>query len=200
MSHYFTTDHTLKHQHQTLELNICDIHLSLTTDRGVFSRHVIDFGSRVLIENVALNGFKKVLDMGCGYGPIGLFIARSKKDADIILADINERAIDLTRENIKRNNISNAQVIKSDLFNQIDESFDLIVTNPPIRAGKHIVFGIYEGAYHHLNDGGSLYVVIQKKQGAPSSVKKLEALFGSCKIVTKKNGYWILLAKKLKSD
>ena len=174
--------------------------LYLKTDRGVFSRKYIDFGSRVLMENLDFEGVKSALDMGCGYGPIGLFIAQHNPDVSVTLVDINERAIDLAKENAKQNQIHNATIIQSNLFEHISDTFDLVVTNPPIRAGKNIVFSIYEEAYQHLNVGGSLYVVIQKKQGAPSSVKKIETLFGSCEIVTKKNGYWILLAKKQKSD
>lgn len=199
MSHYYTTDRTLEHSYQTVTLKVRGIMLSLVTDRGVFSRNNIDFGSRVLLDHLTLDHVHKALDVGCGYGPIGLFMARYNEDAHITMIDVNERAIELVQKNIDKNKIKNANVCKSDLFEQITETFDLIVTNPPIRAGKDTVFNIYEGAYDHLVEGGSLQVVIQKKQGAPSSVKKLEALFGNCEIVTKNKGYWVLLAKKQKS-
>lgn len=199
MSHYYTTDKSLEHDYQTIKLMIRDIELSLMTDHGVFSRNYIDFGTRVLLENIALNGVKKALDLGCGYGPIGLFIARYDDTINVIMTDVNERAIELVQKNIENNKIINAVVYKSDAFETINETFDLIVTNPPIRAGKETVFKIYEGAYSHLTEGGSLYVVIQKKQGAPSSMKKLEEIFDHCEVVTKTKGYWVLLAKKKKS-
>ncbi len=196
MSHYFTTDKNLDHKYQTIEIDLRDVRLSLTTDRGVFSRNYLDFGTQVLLDNITLKNVHKALDVGCGYGPIGLFMAAFNQQADVTMVDVNERALELAEKNIISNNITNAKTLKSDAFEMIHDTFDLIVTNPPIRAGKDTVFNIYEGAYDHLEKSGSLYVVIQKKQGAPSSVKKLESLFGNCEIVAKVKGYWILLAKK----
>ncbi len=196
MSHYFTTDKSLEHGYQNVKLELRGVRLILTTDRGVFSRNYIDFGTRVLLDYIDLDNVKKALDLGCGYGPIGLFIASYNENVDVTLVDVNERAIALVDMNIKNNKISNAKTAISDVFDSITETFDLIVTNPPIRAGKDTVFKIYEESYNHLGDGGSLYVVIQKKQGAPSSVAKLEEIFGNCEIVTKTKGYWVLLAKK----
>ncbi len=196
MSHYFIADDSLEHQYETVILDRRGIQLKLTTDRGVFSRKNIDFGTKVLIDHLALNHVKNALDLGCGYGPIGLFIARYNDDIQVLLADVNERALALAQTNITNLHISNARTVLSDVFSSIEETFDLIVTNPPIRAGKKTVFDIYEASYNHLNDGGCMYVVIQKKQGAPSSVKKLELLFGNCEIVAKTKGYWVLLAKK----
>ncbi len=200
MSHYYITDDTLDHTYQTIDFDMRNVRLILTTDRGVFSRNYIDYGTKILIENLDLNHVKKALDIGCGYGPVGLFIAGYDNEINVVLSDVNERAIALAKKNIEDNHISHAKALVSHVFEKINESFDLIVTNPPIRAGKDTVFSIYEGANNHLNDGGSLYVVIQKKQGAPSSVKKIETLFGNCEILVKSKGYWVLLAKKEKSS
>ena len=196
MSHYFQDDKTLGHDYQTFTFSCQNITLSLTTDRGVFSRDYVDFGTRVLLNYIEVNQAKNILDLGCGYGPIGLFIARLNGIAKVTLSDVNERVLGLVENNAKHNNIDNVSIVHSDAFSNINDMFDLIVTNPPIRAGKEKVFEMYEGAYEHLVDEGVLYVVIQKKQGAPSSVKKLEALFGNCQIVAKEKGYWVLLAKK----
>ena len=196
MSHYFIADETLDHDYQTFQFDMRDVSLKLTTDRGVFSRNYVDFGTRVLLENLTLDGVKKALDLGCGYGPIGLFIARYDEDIQVTLSDVNDRAIALVKKNILDNKIKNAKPILSNVFESIKDTFDLIVTNPPIRAGKDTVFEIYEGAFEHLEKGGLLYVVILKKQGAPSSVAKIESLFGHCEIVAKTKGYWILFAKK----
>ena len=200
MSHYFVSDDTLEHAYQTIAFDMRHVRLTLTTDRGVFSRNYIDYGTKVLIENLTLDHVKKALDMGCGYGPVGLFIASYDSAIDVVLSDVNERAIELVKKNMSDNHIAHAKPVLSNAFEHIDDSFDLIVTNPPIRAGKDTVFSIYEGAYNHLNDHGSSYVVIQKKQGAPSSVKKLEEIFGNCEILEKSKVYWVLLAKKEKSS
>lgn len=196
MSHYFKTDETLEHGYQTFNVDVRGVSLSLMTDRGVFSKNYVDFGTRVLLEHLDLNDVKKALDLGCGYGPIGLFMARYDDQIDVTMSDVNERAISLVKKNISNNNIKNAKVVLSGAFEAIDDTFDLIVTNPPIRAGKETVFAIYEGAYEHLEKGGIFYVVIQKKQGAPSTLEKITTLFGNGKIVTKTKGYWVLLAKK----
>lgn len=196
MSHYFKTDESLEHGYQNFKFDVRGVSLLLTTDRGVFSRDYVDFGTRVLLDYLDLNHVKKALDLGCGYGPIGLFMARYNEHINVTMSDVNERAIELVKKNMLSNQISNAKVVLSDAFESIDETFDLIVTNPPIRAGKQTVFHIYDGAYEHLEKGGLLYVVIQKKQGAPSSFDKMNELFGNCAIVAKVKGYWVLLAKK----
>ena len=190
MSHYFIADETLEHDYQTFDFHVRGVSLKLTTDRGVFSRNFVDFGTRVLLDNLTFDHVKKALDLGCGYGPIGLFMARYDESVNVVMTDVNERAIELVKKNISENKIKNAQVILSHAFELIDDTFDLIVTNPPIRAGKETVFEIYEGAYEHLDKGGLFYVVIQKKQGAPSSVVKIENLFGNCTVVNKTKGYW----------
>ncbi|HBI04051.1 MAG TPA: 16S rRNA methyltransferase, partial [Paenibacillaceae bacterium] len=139
-----------------------------------------------------------VLDVGCGYGPIGLTAATLTPAGRVKMIDINERAVLLARKNLEMNHITNGEVVVSDLFSSVgeDERFDVIVTNPPIRAGKKIVHDIFVQAYQHLEKGGSLWVVIQKKQGAPSAMEKLEELFGRVEVPMKKKGYYILHAEK----
>ncbi len=138
-----------------------------------------------------------MLDVGCGYGPIGLTAATLVPNGHVTMVDINERAVQLAIENAERNGITNVTIKQSDLFEQVkDDRFDVILTNPPIRAGKETVHTIFELAYEHLNEGGTLWVVIQKKQGAPSASAKIESLFGRVEEVTKDKGYRILKAKK----
>jgi 16S rRNA (guanine1207-N2)-methyltransferase len=169
----------------------------MLTDRGVFSKEHLDFGTHVLLKNIQVtHDMKNIIDMGCGYGPIGLYFAKAYDDKNIYMYDVNERAIDLAKENKKLNHISNAHIDVSNLFDNCDINADLIVTNPPIRAGKQIVFKLYEQAYEHLNEGGHFYCVIQKKQGAPSTFNKLLELFSNCVVLEKEKGYWILLSIK----
>ena len=197
MSHYFIDDKNLKHNIQKRRFIIANQPIYLYTDNGVFSKDKIDFGTQLLIKCVDVNEHvKKIIDMGCGYGPIGIYFAKNYKHLHTYMYDCNLRAVELSQKNIELNRLDNSSVQESYLFENVDQMADLIITNPPIRAGKAVVFKLYEQAYNHLNPGGALYVVIQKKQGAPSSVKKIEEIFASCSIICKNKGYWILLAKK----
>jgi 16S rRNA (guanine1207-N2)-methyltransferase len=185
------------HEEQILDVSIKDVSMRLHTDKGVFSKGALDYGTRVLLETIQLSDdVKTVVDMGSGYGPISIYLAKVYPDKAIFAYDVNERAIELTNKNIKENKVNHVKAQVSFLFDNVNHKADAIVTNPPIRAGKKTVFQLYEGAYQALNDHGVLYVVIQKKQGAPSSVEKLQSLFGNCTILERKSGYWILFSQK----
>ena len=168
------------------------------TDNGVFSKKEVDFGSRLLIETYTLPNVEgNILDVGCGYGPIGLSIAKIAPERMIHMVDVNMRAIELARENAQNNNIANVNIYESDrLLGVEEEKFASILTNPPIRAGKKVVHDILEQSYERLAMNGELWVVIQKKQGAPSAIAKLEAFFNEVNVVEKKKGYFIIQAKK----
>jgi 16S rRNA (guanine1207-N2)-methyltransferase len=197
MSHYFKDDQNLNHDIRKKTIFINDIKLDFYTDRGVFSKEKLDFGTKVLLKHVTVEPtVKTIVDMGCGYGPIGIYLAKTNQDKQIFMYDVNPRAIDLTTMNLKLNDVSNANVELSHLFERFNQKADLIITNPPIRAGKQIIFNLYDQAYDLLNQGGSFYCVIQKKQGAPSTYNKLVSLFDNCEIVAKEKGYWILLSRK----
>ena len=169
------------------------------TDAGVFSKSEVDFGSRLLIETYVeaeIDG--PVLDVGCGYGPIGMAVAKISPHKQVHMVDVNTRAIELAKTNVEKNDISNVRIYESDGLSAVEASdFSAILTNPPIRAGKDTIFRFYEEAAEKLADGGSLWVVIQKKQGAPSTQVKLEELFGEVRVVDKKKGYFIFEARKV---
>lgn len=199
MSHYFKNDNELIHKVENYDVIINQTSLRLFTDRGVFSKSGLDYGTRFLLETLSLESHTvNILDMGCGYGPIGLYLAKTYPFVSVDMADVNIRALDLASQNIKANQIENAHVFESDLFSSIQAQYDMIITNPPIRAGKQVIFKLYEEAYHHLKDDGSLAVVIQKKQGAPSTYEKLMTLYNQVEILKKSKGYWVILAKKTK--
>lgn len=186
MSHYYLNDEKLAHDLNILDVRIKDVSLRLNTDSGVFSKRGLDYGTKVLLENIQLpTSVKTVIDMGSGYGPISLYLAKKYPEIFVYAYDVNERAVALTQMNIKENRIENVEASVSFLFENVNVKADVVVTNPPIRAGKQVVFALYEGAYKSLNQQGLLYVVIQKKQGAPSTVSKLIELFGNCETVTK---------------
>ncbi|USB32764.1 class I SAM-dependent methyltransferase [Paenibacillus sp. YPG26] len=195
--HYYSSKPVTAHNRKTWEATLRGRLYKFVSDAGVFSKQGVDFGSRVLIDAMEIPEDASVLDVGCGYGPMGMAAAGLASRGRVTLIDVNERAIELAKENVSNNGIKNVTVIQSDLYKALgDEKFDVILTNPPIRAGKATVHAIFEGAADRLNEGGSLWVVIQKKQGAPSAKEKLESLFGEVEEVTKEKGYRIFRATK----
>lgn len=168
------------------------------TDAGVFSKSEVDFGSRVLIDTFEMPEVEgDVLDVGCGYGPIGLSIAKAIPERFVHMMDINTRAIALAEKNAQVNGVQNVRIFESNGLASVgDVKAAAILTNPPIRAGKETIFRFYDESYEKLVEGGELWVVIQKKQGAPSTVSHLEELFSEVDVVEKKKGYWIIRAKK----
>ncbi|WP_019414590.1 class I SAM-dependent methyltransferase [Paenisporosarcina sp. TG20] len=170
------------------------------TDTGVFSKSEVDFGSRILIDTFVMpvtDG--PVLDVGCGYGPIGLSIAKNEINRTIHMVDINERAVQLAHKNAEGNGIQNVRIYESDGLSGVTETdFAAILTNPPIRAGKQTIFSFYSDAYSKLSVGGEFWVVIQKKQGAQSTFSRLEEIFGQVEVVEKVKGYWIIKSVKIK--
>lgn len=200
MEQYFTKNPTTKNEVYKFDWNIGKDKFYFYTSNSVFSKKGVDFGSMLLIETVVKENEKfsgSILDLGCGYGPIGVTVAKLLENAKVTMSDVNERALELSKMNAKENKVEGRiKIINSESFENIKESFNMILTNPPIRAGKDVIFSFYEGAYDHLKEGGKLYVVIQKKQGAPSTKAKLESLFGNCVIAEKKSGYFILKSEK----
>ncbi|QQZ62104.1 class I SAM-dependent methyltransferase [Paenibacillus sonchi] len=195
--HYYSQQPDVRHDRRTIETVLRGKSLRFTSDAGVFSKGDIDYGSRVLIEAMEIPDGSAVLDVGCGYGPIGISAAYLAPKGHVTLIDINSRAVELARENARSNGAHNVTVMESDVLSAVKgQKFDVIVTNPPIRAGKAVVHQIFEEAYDHLNEGGTLWVVIQKKQGAPSAAAKLESLFGDVEEVGKDKGYRIIKAQK----
>ncbi|GLX71078.1 class I SAM-dependent methyltransferase [Paenibacillus glycanilyticus] len=195
--HYYSQKPGVKHDRQVHEAKLRGFSLKFMTDAGVFSKSGVDYGSRVLLDALVLAPSAEVLDVGCGYGPIGLTAAKLAPEGHVTMIDINERAVELSRENAKLNGITNVTVTQSDIYESVKANrYDVILTNPPIRAGKQVVHTIFEEGYNLLNPGGKMWVVIQKKQGAPSAEAKLESLFGDVEEVTKDKGYRIFLATK----
>lgn len=197
--HYFSNNPQSKTSPRTWTYELRGRSFHFTSDVGVFSKNEVDFGSRLLIEQFrepSIDG--SILDMGCGYGPIGLSLAASYSDRSFCMLDVNGRAVELTKKNASDNNITNVTVFESNLYSAIDgeaRRFAAIVTNPPIRAGKRIVHQIFEGAKDLLLPEGELWIVIQKKQGAPSAKDKLKDLFGKVEVVKKEKGYYVLRAQ-----
>ncbi|WP_338752603.1 class I SAM-dependent methyltransferase [Bacillus sp. FJAT-52991] len=172
------------------------------TDAGVFSKKEVDFGSRLLIEQFSSPRIEgPLLDVGCGYGPIGLSLAAEFPERLVHMVDVNQRAMALAKDNAELNRIDNITIYESDRLEAVvEKQFAAILTNPPIRAGKKVVMDIFHQSFQKLANGGQLWVVIQKKQGAPSAIKELELLFGEVETVERSKGYYILKAEKSLTD
>ncbi|HCG75197.1 MULTISPECIES: class I SAM-dependent methyltransferase [Staphylococcus] len=201
MGHYYDENPEVKSNQKKISYHFDKTRLEFTTDAGVFSKDKVDFGSDLLIQTFLKEHppgpSKYIADVGCGYGPIGLTIAKISPHHQLSLLDVNNRALALAEINKTKNQIENAEIIESDCLSAVDnQRFDYVLTNPPIRAGKDIVHRIFEEAYEKLKAQGELYVVIQKKQGMPSAKKKMEALFNNVEVVNKSKGYYILKSSK----
>ena len=193
MSHYFTNDY-VKSDERVIDVIIKDTKLKFIVDNGIFSKKGLDFGTRTLLENIDLNKIKgDVLDFGCGYGPIGIYLKKAA-NANVDMIDINERALNLASKNAKLNNV-NINVFKSNIYEKKKKKYDFIVTNPPIRVGKKILYDILFGAVIHLKDEGELWLVVNKNQGAKSLAKDLEKAYDVA-VVAKNKGFYIICAKK----
>jgi len=199
MNHYFTAEPPTGHQEKTIQFRQMGIDFTFVTDQSVFSRQRLDYGSACLLEAVERDDQPKtgrLLDLGCGYGALGIILKRIHPALAVVMCDINKRAVALTRRNADINQTRFVDVVESDGMRQVEGTFDLIVTNPPIRAGKETVHRFFQEASERLNPAGSLFAVIRKQQGAPSALKRLQELFGEVSIVSRSAGYWVIKCVK----
>lgn len=198
MSHYFTNDPLLKTSPRIITYAAGGKTIKLKTEAGVFARDRVDFGTHSLLTVLYRQDLagKRILDIGCGIGVIGICLAAAFPDADVTMTDINVRAVALANDNCQRNNVPNCRATVSDLYADVLGPYDVIVTNPPIRAGKAIVHRIITEGYGLLSGGGELFAVIRKQQGAESLWRAMETVFPETQLLEKKNGYWILRAAR----
>ena len=199
MAHYFDNEVEVVSHIREIKFTLYGKEYAYYTDNGVFSKSRVDEGSYIFLKILLpLHLQGRILDLGCGYGPIGLTIAQNEEQARVDLADINSRALALASKSSARLNLNKrVTCLHSDIYEKIEGPYDSIVVNPPIRAGKIVTNQMYEGAKQYLIDGGSLYVVIRKKQGAESAFKYIETVFGNASILHKEKGYWIIKATKV---
>ena len=191
---YYAENPDAAHDIHELRVDLLGEKMTFLTDAGVFSKKMVDFGSQLLLKCLEVNQGETVLDVGCGYGPLGLSLAKAY-GVQATMVDINNRALDLARQNAERNKVE-ATIFQSNIYEQVEGTFDHVISNPPIRAGKQVVHEIIEKSKDFLEIGGDLTIVIQKKQGAPSAKSKMEEVFGNCEVVKKDKGYYILRSVK----
>lgn len=198
MEHYYTNNPTTESREKIINSTIANENLKFYTDNGVFSKESVDFGTKTMLESFTTDKENaKVADIGCGYGVISIFLAKKYPTYKFTMVDVNNRVLELSKKNIELNNIENeVEVLESNSFDNVEGNFDIVLTNPPIRAGKKIVHKIMTDSYEHLNAQGELWVVIQKKQGMASCKKLLEDTFSMVEVVSKNKGYYILKAVK----
>lgn len=195
MSQYFDNDKNIKSERKIIKFNFNNKVFSIYSDNGVFSKDRFDYGTRVLLNSVDVDKlFGNVLDLGCGLGVVGIILGTFNKGINIDMVDINERAIDLAKNNLVLNNVK-ANVFVSDIYSNIDNKYDFIITNPPIRAGKNVIRGFLLGSYDYLKDDGILYFVMRKDHGVKSMIKELSVKFNTS-IVNKDKGFYVALCTK----
>lgn len=194
MDHYYSANPESESNEREIKYELKDKKFKFISDNGVFSKEHVDFATDFMLRTIIDDNIEgKVLDMGCGYGVIGITVSSLCIGvSSVTLCDINNRAIDLATRNAERNGVSNAKIFASDGFGNVEGRFDIIITNPPIRAGKAVIYKMYEDAKEHLNNGGRFYLVINKKHGAPSTINHLNELFDEVEVLDKKAGFNVI--------
>lgn len=192
MIHYYTDNKDLASNRSQFEYYFGNELFCFATDNGVFSKENVDYGSYILTKTIcSLNLGKSLLDLGSGYGPIGIILKRFNPEVEIEMAEVNSRAVELSKINCLKNK-TDIKVHLTDDITTLDHKFDTIVLNPPIRAGKAIMYDLYEKSKQMLNNNGHFYIVIKKAHGAMSSKSKLETLFENVEIINKDSGYLVI--------
>ena len=197
MAHYFTDNRNLEENRKEHSFRFSGHYYTFVTDNGVFAKTGVDPGTEILLKACAdqiLPG--RTLDLGCGYGVVSVVLGSLVPRAKMSAVDINPRAVELCELNCAQNRVT-CNAFVSDGFAEVNGMFRQIITNPPIRAGKKVIYKMFEDAFAHLETGGAFYAVIRRKQGAESALKKLTEVFGNCDVIERDKGYWVLKCTKL---
>jgi len=195
MSHYYTKDPDVKHNRKKIIFEYRGEKIRFTTDTGVFCKDRVDYGTDLMLNALPDYLQGDVLDLGCGWGAVGVTIASCNPTCSITMCDINNRAVSLAIENLEANKLD-GKVLQSDGYQGLNGTYDTILLNPPIRAGKSVYFSWLKEGYNRLNAGGCFYCVAQKKQGSPSIKKELQRVFGNCEIIARSDGFHVTRSVK----
>ena len=193
MNQYFNNHSNLESNIVENKVNINGFDYIFYTDNGVFNKKGLDFGTRLLLENINLNGKNSFLDMGCGCGVVGLFLLKNNPQYIIDMVDVNNRALELTKKSLNKNKLE-ANVFYSDTYININKKYDCIITNPPIHAGKKVVYDIIKNGKNYLNNNGEIWIVMRKDQGALSMMKDMIDYY-NFEIIKKAKGFYIICGK-----
>ena len=197
--HYFSASPTSEHRYAEAEYVYRGETLRFLTDAGVFSRGEVDFGTDVLLRALPQDLAGRVLDLGCGWGAVGVSVGKKYPACALVMCDVNERALELARKNAAANGVK-AETAQSDGLEQVEGPFDYILTNPPIRAGKQVIYRLFAESARKLSPEGALYIVIRKQQGAESAVKYLKTIFQQVDTVDKSGGFWVIRCREGKQN
>ncbi len=189
--HYYIEKPECEYREHRIKASIKGFDLTLRSASGVFSATEIDKGSRLLAESADLPKKGRILDFGCGYGVVGIVAALASPNSEVVLSDVNERAVELASHNIVLNKAFNAEAVHSDLFSKIEGKFDAILLNPPQTAGKVVCVEMIKQSLEHLKKGGSLQIVVRRNKGGRYLFALMDELFSKTKAVAKKSGYWV---------
>ncbi len=189
--HYYSPDPKSGHRFAEAEYVYRGVHLRFTTDAGVFSRGEVDFGTDVLLRALPEEITGRVLDLGCGWGAVGISVGKKYPGCEIVMSDVNRRALSLAEKNASANGVA-ARIVESDGCGGVEGPFDCILTNPPIRAGKQVIYRMFADCERLLTPSGALYLVIRKQQGAESAVKYLKTVYPAVETVEKSGGFWVI--------
>ena len=195
MPHYYSERQTSPLRLKKINAVLRGLSFEFYTASGVFSLKKIDRGTKLLIEKCIIEKDWKVLDFGCGYGPVGIVIAKFFPETEILMTDINRRAIKLAKMNFELNQVFNAIANHRDLFKNINEKFNTILVNPPQTAGKELCFKIIEQSKEHLKENGLFQLVARHNKGGKSLEKKMKDVFDNVKVIAKKSGYRVYVSK-----
>ena len=189
MKQYFEENDSLPRDEVKIFLEKFGHSFTFFSKRGLFSFNEVDSVSLALVENIPkIHG--KLLDLGCGYGAVGIILAKIN-EITLYGCDINKYAVEMAKKNALFNRVE-ATYFFSDSFKNVEGTFDTIVLNPPIHAGKDVVYSMFRDAKNHLASSGKFYVVIQKKHGAATAINELSKTYEKLKTVYKKKGIYVL--------
>ncbi len=194
--HYYTRDPQSASRPAECEFTYRGTKMVFQTDAGVFSRGEVDTGTRLLLEALPEEMRGDILDLGCGWGVIGISVARTWPETRVTLADVNNRALQLSRENAERNRVKVICAESDGMAAFEGQAFDAVITNPPIRAGKQVIYKMFADAAACLKPDGALYLVIRKQQGAESCIRYLQTICASVEKLDKSGGFWVIRAKR----
>ena len=201
LEHYFTNNENLKSELRTISYEINNVPFLFTSDNGVFSKDKIDFGSLNLVKVLLKNYDKKninALDVGCGYGFIGCVIGKIN-GGNVDMVDVNNRALHLSKMNQKENDIANLNIFNSYIYDNVMKKYDVVITNPPIRAGKGVYLTIINTAFNHLNVDGELWFVMRNNHGVKTVIKDLSKKYNTS-VLKKDAGYYVVMVKNGESN
>lgn len=193
--HYYSSLPTSASHIREFSFTYREERILFETDNGVFSKNEVDAGSAVLLNALPEEMEGTLLDIGCGWGAMGVSLGKKYPALSVTMADVNERALELCRRNAEKNGVK-AEILVSDACAAVEGSFSHVITNPPIRAGKQVIYRFFSEAAGHLAPGGALYAVIRKQQGAPSAIRYMQTLYAEVSVIERSGGYWVIRCRE----